>query len=496
MAIVTSEQIIKVLRQYNPWWRNPVLIKEDSKPQKRLAYYEVLRILEHESIRRFAVLSGMRRVGKTTILYQLMEHLIDTGTNPRNILYVSFDNPLLKFSTVEEVLDLYESIQPLFGIRYVFLDEVQYTENWEQWMKVLYDRRSDLRIVATGSASPLLEKGSSESGTGRWTVLKIPTLSFYEYCKLLHLAEPAMAEGLRLSEIASLSESDMGNLMDRFTPLLNHFNRYLTVGGFPELVLAHDDAYAQRMLREDVVDKVIKRDVLTLFNIRNPLLMEKLFLYLCMNSTGIFNASSAAKELNGISATTLDNYLAALEMSNLIYLAKPMEVGSKGALKGRPKICIADVAIRNAVLMVDDVLSDEAEMGAMVETAVYAHVVSFYQGTSASVGYFRKLNDNQKEVDVVVELPRKRILAEVKYRNNTHIAKSDAIIELCKERQSGITEAYLITKRLDDYGIAKHETAVPVLRIPAVAFLYILGKNEADRIAGKPDEPDCGLTRG
>lgn len=143
-------------------------------------------------------------------------------------------------------------------------------------MKVIYDSRKDIRLTATGSASPALEKGSTDSGTGRWSILKIPTMSFYEYCRLLQLEEPILPENLKLSE----------------------------------LVLSDDDTYAQRMLREDVVDKVIKRDVLTLFN---------------------------------------------------IYLAKPMNVGSKGSLKGKSKIFIADAAIRNAVLMIDDVLSDEKE---------------------------------------------------------------------------------------------------------------------------------------
>ena len=89
MAIVSAEQVIKVLRQYNPWWRNPLAIKEENKPQKRLAYYEALRMISHKTIRRFAVLSGARRVGKTTIMYQMMNSLIDEGVNPKNILYVS-----------------------------------------------------------------------------------------------------------------------------------------------------------------------------------------------------------------------------------------------------------------------------------------------------------------------------------------------------------------------------------------------------------------------
>ena len=485
MAIVNDEQIIKVLRQYNPWWRTPSAIKEESKPHKRLAYYEALKILTHKTIRRFAVLSGMRRVGKTTILYQIIDHLIDRGINPGNILYATFDNPILKLVNVENVLSIYEGMYPIEGTRYILFDEVQYTENWELWMKVIYDSRKDIRLIATGSASPILERGAADSGTGRWSVLKIPTMSFYEYCRLLGLDLPVLEDELRLSELQGFSSAQLGSLMDKFTPLQNHFNRYLMIGGFPELVLSNDDVYAQRMLREDVVDKVIKRDVLSLFNIRSPLLMEKLFLYLCMNSTEIFNATTAAKELENTSITTVESYIKALEMSNLIYLAKPMDVGSKGALKGKPKIFIADAAIRNVVLMIDDVLSDEKELGAMVETTVYKHMVSFYQGSPAQLGYFRKAKNNQKEVDVVVELPRQKILCEVKYRNNSHIAETDAIVELCRDEQTKVTNAFLITKRLDDFGITKHKTKVPILRVPAIAFLYILGKAEAEGWNGK-----------
>ncbi|MBE5876834.1 MAG: ATP-binding protein [Lachnospiraceae bacterium] len=485
MAIVSDEQVIKVLRQYNPWWRNPSIIKDESKPQKRLAYYEALKMIKHKTIRRFAVLSGARRVGKTTIMYQMIDNLIEEGINPKNILYVSFDNPIVKLINVESVLSIYESLYPLGGTKYIFLDEIQYTEHWELWMKVIYDSRKDIRLTATGSASPILERGATDSGTGRWSILKIPTMSFYEYCCLLQIEEPILPDNLKLTNLVNMSNAQLGDLMSSFTPLEGHFNRYLMIGGFPELVLSDDDVYAQRMLREDVVDKVIKRDVLTLFNIRSPLLMEKLFLYLCMNSTEIFSVTTAAKELENISVSTIESYIEALEMSNLIYQAKPMDVGSKGSLKGKPKIFIADAAIRNAVLMIDDVLSDEKELGAMVETSVYKHMVSFFQGSTAQLGYFRKAKDNQKEVDVVVELPREKILCEVKYRNNSHIPVTDAIVDLCMDEKSKVTNAFLITKQLDDFGITKHETKVPILRVPAIVFLYLLGKAEADGLNGK-----------
>ncbi len=363
----------------------------------------------------------------------------------------------------------------------MFFDEVQYTDDWELWMKVIYDSRKEIRLTATGSASPALEKGTAESGTGRWNVLKIPTMSFYEYCRLLELEEPDLPAGLKLTELAEMTDAGLGDIMYRFSGFESHFNRYLTIGGFPELVLSDDDIYAQRILREDVVDKVIKRDVMTLFNIRNPLLMEKLFLYLCMNSAELFSATAASKELENVSTITIENYIHALEMSNLIYLSKPVGVGSKGSLKGRPKIYIADAAIRNAVLMKEDILSDEKELGAAVETCVYKHIVSFYQGSPARLGYFRKTRDNQKEVDIVIELPDKKILCEIKFRNNSHIASNDAVVELCRDEGTNVKNAFLITKRLDDHGISKHETRVPILRIPAVAFLYLLGKEEAQR---------------
>jgi predicted AAA+ superfamily ATPase len=481
MALVTEEQVVKVLQQYNPWWRNRDTIKAQSKPEKRFAYAEAMRAISHQSIRRFAVLSGARRVGKTTIMYQMIETLLGRGVTPRNILYVSFDNPIVKLISVAEVLNIYEALYPIEGDRYLFFDEIQYTDNWELWMKVLYDSRQNIKLTATGSASPVIEKGAADSGAGRWTMLRVPTLSFYEYCELLHLAgRPLLENDLRLTKLANLSRNELADLINRFALLQQHFNRYLLIGGFPELVLSADDAYAQRMLREDVVDKVIKRDVLTLFNVRNPLLMEKLFLYLCLNSTEIFNAQTASKELENISINTLENYLGFLEKSNLIYRARPIDVGSKGALKGRPKIYIADAAIRNAVLMIDDVLADEKEMGVMVETAVYKHLVSFYQGSPARIGYFRKLKENQKEVDVVIELPKEKILCEVKYRNDSSVAATDAIVTLAADANSKVSSAFLITKKITDYGVSRHETSTPILRLPALIFLYLLGKIEAE----------------
>ncbi|MBA1334131.1 MAG: hypothetical protein HPY66_1615 [Firmicutes bacterium] len=226
----------------------------------------------------------------------------------------------------------------------------------------------------------------------RWSVIQVPTLSFYEYCELTQVDErPKLDLSIKPTALVDLKQHELNDIMNRLSPLQKHFHRYLTVGGFPELALSKDDYYAQRMLREDVVDKVLKRDIPSLFSIRNAAVLEKVFLYLCFNSSNIINIAAMSKELDNTSAATVLNYIHFLERANLIYVSYPVSLDGKKILKGKPKIYIADAAIRNAVLMLDNVLANPEEMGIMVETSVYKHLAAFYYRLNTKVGYYRFL---------------------------------------------------------------------------------------------------------
>lgn len=479
MPIATTDNILKLLYSYNPWWRDGVIPKGFLKPIKRLAWYEAIKLLEHPDLRRHVILSGARRVGKTTLLYQMIEVLLKKGISGKQILYLSYDHPLLKFCTLEEIVSLYETTITTEEEVYLFFDEIQYAQNWEMWLKVFYDTKPMWRITATGSASPILNQGASESGVGRWSIIQIPTLSFYEYCEILGLIpQLTLAKGLEPLALMDFSAVDLQVLVHELTPLQKHFQRYLLVGGFPELALSKDDFYAQRMLREDVVDKVLKRDIPSLFNIRNSAILEKVFLYLCFNSSNIINFSTMSKELENTSIATISNYIQFLESANLIYISEPIQLDGKKVLKAKPKIYIADAAIRNAVLMLDNVLADSEEMGIMVETAVFKHLLSFYYRLNTRVGYYRKTGGNEKEIDVVIELPQGKILAEVKYREHAFLEKQDALVEMANNEADRVLAAFLITKRPEDYGIIKFNTKVPIIRIPVHVFLYLLGHAE------------------
>jgi predicted AAA+ superfamily ATPase len=475
MQIKSVENIIKVLSAFNPWWKLGSVTKDFAKPFKRFAYYEALKILTHPDIRRMVIISGARRTGKTTVLYQMIDNFLKHNVNPKQIIYISFDHPVLKLCSVDEILDIFHS--NVYGDKdaYYFFDEIQYADRWDNWLKTIYDTQPLTKVVATGSASPVLINKASESGVGRWTVLSVPTLSFYEYCHLIGANDlPELDKRIKPSDLIYLSKQEQTGIFLKLSVLQKHFLRYLQVGGFPELALSKDEFYAQRMLREDVVDKVLKRDIPAIYSIRSISDLEKIFLYLCYHSSNIISIDAIAKELNGVSRPTVEKYINYLESANLIYVSEPVELKGKKVLKVQPKIYIADAAIRNAIIMQDDVLTDPEEMGIMVETAVYKHIRAFYyQNSLTTVGYHRISGSKTKEIDVVVNFPRGKIFVEVKYRENYNMGSSEAIVVLSEEAQSCL----LITKRDDDYGPLQTQPD-RIYRIPAFAFLYLLGHAE------------------
>ncbi len=474
MPITTKDSILKVLSAYNPWWRTGIVNPNMTRSYKRFAFYEAMKRLNEKDIRRLVVLTGTRRVGKTTIQYQMIEHLLSAGVAPQKIVFISMDHPMLKLSQFQDILECYhENIYPEQDV-YYFFDEVQYAPDWDRWLKTIYDTQPDTHVVATGSASPALMKGSRESGAGRWTVIQIPTMSFYEYCELLGVDKPEIPDDLKATSLLNKTQFERSQIMLQLSKVQNHFMRYLQVGGFPELALANNDILAQQIMREDVVDKVLKRDLPSLYNIRNATELERIFLYLCNVSSDIVSIEAITKELNGVSRATVENYIGYLESTNLIYQSWPVDMAGKKILKARPKIYIADAAIRNAVLMDDSILTDATEMGKVVETAVYKHIAAFYYQFATSVGYFRGGKKN-KEIDIVVDYPNiKNILIEVKYRDAAPISDNDAIIEYCNEASAAI----IITKNPSDFGIHNTKSGKELLRIPAFAFLYLLGSAE------------------
>ena len=311
---------------------------------------------------------------------------------------------------------------------------------------------------------------------GRWITVPIPTLSFFEFVSIRNEQPEGIVSDLRVSDIFALKPGELPALTSQMRSLQPLFQRYLLVGGFPETATQENIDLCQRLLREDVVERVLKRDMTALFGVRNINELEKLFIYLCLHSGGILAHQSCAKDL-GTTTTTVSNHLTLLEQANLIYRLPPSGLGGKQVLKARNKYYLVDAALRNAVLLRgEEILTNLEEMGTIVETTVLRHLYAYYYRDTPEIVYWRDAV-TQREVDIIVRSPAYVLPFEVKYRENPRLDKKSGLGTYCLSENP--KQGYLVTKRDADFAVTQlKEIGTKFLKIPAYILCYLLGQSE------------------
>ncbi|HAF56206.1 MAG TPA: ATPase, partial [Thauera sp.] len=146
---VSKEELVAVLAQFNPWWRGEAVA--DLPAWRRAAFRELHAWMVAPPAPRAVLLSGARQIGKTTLLLQAADALLRVGVPAANILYATFDHPLLKLAGIDAVIDAWRTREPrVEGTEYLLLDEAQFIRDWGTWAKHQVDFRMDRRIVFTG----------------------------------------------------------------------------------------------------------------------------------------------------------------------------------------------------------------------------------------------------------------------------------------------------------------------------------------------------------
>jgi predicted AAA+ superfamily ATPase len=475
--IASQAELFAVLRQYNPWWSGGRF--PDLPSWHRAAFAEIMQWLEHPPAERALLLAGARQVGKTTLFLQAIDALLNHGVTPNNILYVTFDHPLLKLVGLDGMLKLWREIEPARdGIEYLFLDEIQSTKNWQTWLKHQVDFEKRRRIAVTGSATPLVSEGQ-ESGVGRWHTIRLATLSFYEYLQLKRLPVPALPSVSSLARLLDWSSADFARVVSGAHSLVGLFHDYLLRGGFPQCALVDSLTLAQKLLREDIVDKVLKRDMTALFGVRRVVELEQTFLYLCLHDGGLLDLPQLCSSLQ-LKRPTVENFINLLEAAHLIHRLLPLGYG-KEILRGRPKIHLADAAIAPSVLLKGkSLLEDSVLLGRAVETAFFKHVFTRYYQRSIGFWYWRGRQD--QEVDLIADVEGQLVPFEVKYsRQHTGLADLKGFVQFCTQRK--ITRGYVITRELDDFGpltLTGTSTQIRILKVPAPFACYWLSRSELE----------------
>lgn len=477
--IATNSELIAVLRQYNPWWSGGRF--PDLPTWRRAAFREINDWLGNPPAGRALLLSGARQVGKTTLLLQAIEVLLAQGVAPTNILYATFDHPLLKLIGLDGLLRLWREFEPARdGVEYLFLDEIQATKDWQVWLKHQVDFEKRRRIAVTGSAAPLQMEGQ-ESGVGRWHTIRLATLSFFEYLQIRNDPTPTLPAVPSLATLFKKSPTWFARVGEEARPLTGLFHEYLLRGGFPQSALVASIPMAQKLLREDIVDKVLKRDMTALFGVRRILELEQTFLYLCLHDGGLLDMQELCKNLE-VKKPTATNFIALLEATHLIYRLLPFGYG-KEILRAKAKIYLADAAIAPGVLLKGKgLLEDGVLLGQAVETAFFKHVFSRYYQRSISFSYWRGGKKNQ-EVDIIADAGGRLVPFEVKYRGReVNASELKGLIQFCRERK--VNRGYVITKDAADFGVLPlaGDADIKALKIPAPLACYWLGRSELEAV--------------
>ena len=318
-------RIRDALVELNPWWKEEFSLEY----REREVYREIQRFL---AMPQMIALTGLRRVGKTTLMLKAAQDAIRKGFDPKDVLYFSFDE--FREIKTREVLSEYEKLTGRDlgkGRRLVLLDEIQKLAGWQNELKAVYDRyRRNLKILISGSESLFIRKGSRENLAGRLFEFKIEPLNFREYL---------VFKG-KVYKPIDLYEKELANLFDEF----------ILTQGFPELVGVKDRSVIRKYLRESIIEKVVFRDLLSLLEIRDISLLESLLNILTEEPGQLLEVSQLAGEL-AVSRQTLSNYLSYLEQSFLVRKLYNYSTGRRKVerklKKFYPTIVSADLPFRD-----------------------------------------------------------------------------------------------------------------------------------------------------
>ena len=300
-----NERIIEALNKNNKWWTQEFKIDF----RHRDIYDKIQKFL---STRQIISLTGLRKVGKTTIMMKIAEDFIKK-LGKENVCYFSFDE--FKEIKIDEIIKEYSLIlrKNLTKGKYLFLfDEIQKIENWEEQIKRIYDENLNFKIIISGSESLFIRKNSKESLAGR----------IYEF----------IVFPLNFKEFLLFKEKSFKNLKLHKHEILIELGNFLLCNGFPEIVFENAEI-SEKYLKESVIEKIIYRDIPQIIPIKEPAVLEQIFNIILEDPGEIINLDDLSQEL-GISRQTISLYLNYLEKS---FLIKKLYNYSRNARKTQKK---------------------------------------------------------------------------------------------------------------------------------------------------------------
>lgn len=411
------------------------------------------------------------------MVYHSIRMLLDAGIRSENILYLSLETPIYTGLSLERILSYF---QELFNHKrntnlFVFFDEIQYLREWEIHLKSLVDSLPSYRFVATGSAAAALRLKSNESGAGRFSDYILPPLTFAEYLMFIGREDELIRTDISEHEHEDPSyPSRVKDFWFQDIDALNkEFINYINFGGYPEAVFSETIRQDPgQYIKSDIIDKVLLRDLPSLYGISDIQELNRLFTTLAYNSGNEVSLEGLSQS-SGVAKNTIKRYLEYLEAAFLIRRVERIDQNAKRFKRAVCfKVYLTNPSMRAALFGQLEI--DSKEMGAMTETAIFSQ----WQHSKMIKLYYARWKKG--EIDIVHLKQADQTpswIVEVKWSDRPRSSPSelDNCIEFVKKNPS-VSQPILITSKT----LREHDFLYKDVQFefePASLYAYVLGVN-------------------
>lgn len=469
---ISKSQVLERIQFENYWWRNNT-IEEDYNAMQRRLYFDIFKPMVFDrNVKRAVVLMGPRRVGKTVMLHHTIQALIDEGVTAQKIIFITVENPIYNNIPLQELFNYALEATGNKDAKdcYVFFDEIQYLKDWEVHLKTLVDSYRHTKFIVSGSAAAALKFKSNESGAGRFTDFLLPPLTFYEYIHINNL-QHLMVEGTMLWKENVIPFYDTVNAQ-----LLNeHFVKYINFGGYPEIIFSPQmQKNPGRYIKQDIVDKVLLRDLPSLYGIKDVQELNSLFTTICFNTAHEFDYEDLSRT-SGVKKHLIKTYIEYLESAFLVKkISRVDQSGKRFQREVKFKMYLSNPSLY-AALFTPLAITNEQRMGDLVETAIYAqwmHRDWFHP-------YYARWGKGEVDMVGIDEGTLSPVWAlEIKW-SNRYVEKPNelkSLIDFCTT--NNLTSALVTTI---DVKTQKKYQGVMLQFVPCATYAYNVGKNTLDR---------------
>lgn len=436
-----------LIREYNPCWEDRAF---EVPIYHRHIFPEIEKYLGNKQI--IAVV-GLRRVGKTVLMKQLIKELLKE--NKYNVFYFLFDDLLTQNPEVlEDVLNYYLKTVAKDGRKYILLDEIQKVPFWQDILKRFYDNREDIKFIVTGSASLQINK-SKESLAGRIFDLYMPILSFREFLEM---------NGLNIDKVNleyNILEKKYEENLHRIQVMNNFLSEYILKGAFPEIAKEENLDIIRNYVKNSVIEKIVFEDIPTVFNVRRKEILYSVLEYSCRETSNILDITKLAETLK-VNYLTVRDYLFYLQNSFVINLVYNYSKSAAKQLRKNKKIHIIHPSVALTMMRYPkDILGIGEIAGKYVETIVFQHS----RMISERLSFWR--TPQKEEVDIILDdlmLP-----IEVKYKSNIDRDDIKNILKFLEKYKKN--KGLIVTK---DVFRREEINGKEIVMIPAWLFLLVV----------------------